>query len=63
MKKRITELSVTNFINKFLDNLQLGTQKRFISQAKKRGVSSNVTDKLTTLEKNYIDLRKTLDDL
>ena len=63
MKKQLNESSITTFINKFLDGLQSGTQQRFIDQAKKRGVSSEITKKLTALEKNYIELRKLLNDL
>jgi hypothetical protein len=64
MKKTpINEASISNFINKFLDDIQRGTQKRFIAQAKKRGVSPHVMDKLTTVEKEIIELRKILDNL
>lgn len=62
-KKNLNEGTISGFINRFLDDLQRGTQERFIQQAKKKGVPTNVTARLTTIEKEIKDLEKILKDL
>ena len=62
-KKQLNEASIAGFINRFLDDMQKGTQDRFIKQAKKKGVPSSVTLKLTKIEKEISDLEKVLKDL
>lgn len=62
-KKTTNESSIVGFINRFLDELQKGTQTRFIQQAKKKGVPSHITTRLTTIENEIKDLEKILKDL
>lgn len=62
-KKVINEASITDFIDKFLDGIQSGTQRRFIKQAEKRGVPRVITTRLTKIEKEVIELRKILKEL
>jgi hypothetical protein len=62
-KKPINEINITGFLSKFFDELNSGTQKRFIAKAKKRGVPTHVVNKLTQLEKDYIELTHILRDL
>ena len=62
-KKNLNEGSIAGFINPFLDDMQKGTQARFIQQAKKKGVPTHVTARLTTIEKEIKDLEKILKDL
>lgn len=62
-KKQLNEASIAGFINRFLDDMQKGTQDRFIKQAKKRGVPPSVTLRLTKIEKEIADLEKVLKDL
>ena len=50
-------------INKFLTNIQQGTQKRFIKQAKEKGVPPEITVKLTRIEKEVEELKEILKDL
>lgn len=62
-KKPINEANIAGFIGKFFDGLHTGTQKRFIAQAKKRGVPPEVVNKMTQLEKDYVELTNILRDL
>lgn len=62
-KKKLNEASIAGFINRFLDDMQKGTQDRFIKQAKKKGVPASVTLRLTKIEKEISDLEKILKDL
>lgn len=62
-KKNINEGSIAGFLTKFLDNMQQGTQSRFIQQAKKRGLPKEVTDKMSNLDKDIIELQKLLREL
>jgi|TARA_B110000902_G_C14168385_1_gene535872 hypothetical protein len=62
-KKKLNEGSIAGFINRFLDDMQKGTQDRFIKQAKKKGVPPAVTLRLTKIEKEIADLEKILKDL
>ena len=62
-KKPINEINIAGFIGKFLTDIQNGTQKRFIDQAKKKGVPKEITIKLTTIEKEIKDLENILKDL
>ena len=62
-KKNLNEGSIAGFINRFLDDMQKGTQARFIQQDKKKGVATHVTARLTTIEKEIKDLEKILKDL
>jgi len=62
-KKQLNEVNITGFISKFLNDLQDGTQARFIKQAKKKGVPPEITVRLTTIEKEIVELKKILKDL
>lgn len=62
-RKKLNEASISGFINRFLDDMQKGTQARFIQQAKKKGVPPKVTARLTNIEKEIADLEKILKDL
>ena len=62
-KKNLNEINITGFISKFLNDLQDGTQDRFIKQAKKRGVPKTVTVRLTKIENEIKELEKILKDL
>ena len=62
-KKQLNEGSIASFVEKFFDGLHSGTQKRFIAQAKKRGVPEKVVNKMTQLEKEYTELTMLLRDL
>ena len=62
-KKKLTEASIAGFINRFLDDMQKGTQDRFIKQAKKKGVPPTVTTRLTKIEKEIDELKSILKDL
>jgi hypothetical protein len=62
-KAKLNEVSITGFINRFLDDIRKGTQERFIKQAKDRGVPEAVTSKLIKIEKEVRDLEKFLKDL
>jgi hypothetical protein len=62
-KKKLTEASIAGFINRFLDDMQKGTQDRFIKQAKAKGVPKQVTHRLSKIEKEIADLEKVLKDL
>lgn len=59
-KKPLNEGSIAGFIGKFFEDLQNGTQKRFIKQAQKRGVPNEVLNKMTNLEKEYVELTNLL---
>lgn len=56
-------INIAGFIRKFLDNIQDGTQQRFIEQAKKRGEPPKITVRLTKIEKEVKELEKILKDL
>ena len=56
-------INIAGFIRKFLDNIQDGTQQRFIEQAKKRGEPPKITVRLTKIEKEIKELEKILKDL
>lgn len=62
-KKRLNEASISGFIGRFLSDMQMGTQKRFIKQAKKKNVPKVVIDRLENVEKEIADLERTLKDL
>tara|TARA_B110000503_G_scaffold1112_1_gene1459 strand:+ start:292 stop:489 length:198 start_codon:yes stop_codon:yes gene_type:complete len=62
-KKKLNEASISGFINRFLDDMQKGTQDRFIKQAKKKGVPPKVTYRLVKIEKEIADLQNILRDL
>jgi DNA-binding HxlR family transcriptional regulator len=62
-KKKVNEVSISGFINRFLDDMQKETQDRFIKQAKKKDVPPRVTIRLTKIEKEIADLEKILKDL
>jgi len=62
-KKNLNEGTIAGFITKFLDNMQQGTQDRFIKQAKKRGIPPEVISKMSELDKDILELQKLLQDL
>lgn len=62
-KKTLNEISVSGFLSKFLDGVQSGTQKRFIAQAKKKGVPKHITIRLTKIENEIETLKDILKDL
>jgi len=62
MEKK-NKLSISGFINNFLDGLQQGTQKRFIKKAQKRGVPKEVWAKMSDLEREISELRRILKEL
>ena len=62
-KKKLTEASISGFINRFLDDMQQGTVDRFIQQAKKKNVPRPVVNKLEKLKKEREELEKLLKDL
>jgi hypothetical protein len=62
-KKKLNEASIAGFINRFLDDMQKGTQDRFIKQAKSKGLPPQVTLRLTKIEKEVAELEKVLKDL
>ena len=55
--------NLARHISKFLDRIQNNTQKRFIKQAKKRGIPPDVANKMTDLEKEYVESTHELRDL
>lgn len=55
-KKQISEASIAGFINRFLGDMQKGTQDRFIQRAKKRGIPKPVLDKLDKIKKERDEL-------
>lgn len=62
-KQKLTEASISGFINRFLDDMQQGTVDRFIQQAKKKNVPRPVVQKLEKLKKEREELEKILKDL
>jgi len=62
-KKYLNEANISGFISKFLNDLQDGTQQRFIAQAKKKGVPKDITLRLTVIEKEVAELKNILKDL
>jgi hypothetical protein len=50
-KKQINEASIAGFINRFLDDMQKGTQDRFIKRAKDRGLPKEVVSQMEKIEK------------
>lgn len=62
-KKKLTEASISGFINRFFDDMQQGTVDRFIQQAKKKNVPKPVVQKLEKLKKEREELEKILKNL
>lgn len=62
-KKKINEVNIAGFVNRFLDDIQQKTQDRFIRKAKEKGLPPIVTTKLTVIEKEIRELEKILKDL
>lgn len=61
--KKLNEISITGFINRFLNDIQKGTQDRFIKQVKEKGVPPTVTTRLTKIEKEISELKNILKEL
>jgi len=57
------KISISGFINNFLDGLQQDTQKRFFKRAQKRGVPKEVWAKMSDLDREISELRRILKDL
>ena len=57
-KKSVNEGVVSNFLSNFLNNVQRDTQKRFIQQAKAKGVPKKVIVRLEKIEDEIKDLEK-----
>ena len=61
--KKLNEGTIAGFLNKFLDNMQQGTQNRFISKAKKRGIPPEVIAKMAEVDKDILELQQLLQEL
>ena len=61
-KKSVNEGVVSNFLSNFLNNVQRDTQKRFIKQAKAKGVPKKVIVRLEKIEDEIKDLEKIIKD-
>lgn len=58
-KKQISEASIAGFINRFLGDMQKGTQDRFIQKAKQRKLPKDLVDQMEKIEKE----RQNLDNI
>ena len=58
-KKQISEASIAGFINRFLGDMQKGTQDRFIQKAKQRKLPKDLVDQMEKIEKE----RQKLDNI
>jgi phage regulator Rha-like protein len=50
-KKQISEASIAGFINRFLGDMQKGTQDRFIQRAKQRKLPKDLVNQMEKIEK------------
>ena len=55
-KKPINEINLTKFMGSFFQNIQRDSQKRFIKQAKEKGMPPKIVTKLTKVENEIKEL-------
>jgi hypothetical protein len=61
-KNPINEGLVSKFVSNFLNNVQKDTQKRFIKQAKEKGMPPKIISKMEKIEDEIRDLEKIIKD-
>ena len=55
-KKPINEVNISKFMGSFFQNIQKDSQKRFIKQAKAKGLPSKIVTKLSKVENEIKEL-------